>query len=273
MFKTLDSAWKGAVESVLKHGRNVLCRNGGSLEIVGTSIKLLKITYPILRNERRKMSLRYAAGELMWYLSRSDQLDFIKFYAPSYSRFSDNLTTLNGGYGGRIYNGGDDLLNSVIEKLQQEPETRQAVIPLFRPDDATKTTKDCPCTLSLQFMLRGRILHLVVTMRSNDLWLGTPYDIFCFTAIQRYVADSLGVMTGTYTHNVGSLHIYHKDLEKAREAVEAPYVPLGIKGIAKNLIYYTEAEKAWRERGEKVDMEPGFFKEIVRMCRGEYDNC
>ncbi|MNP18299.1 Thymidylate synthase [compost metagenome] len=47
-------------------------------------------------------------------------------------------------------------------------------------------------------------------MRSNDIYLGMPYDIFSFTMLQEMLALELNVELGSYTHMVGSLHIYEK---------------------------------------------------------------
>jgi hypothetical protein len=78
------------------------------------------------------------------------------------------------------------------------------------------TVNDLPCTLSMQFIRRGEHLHCSVCMRSNDVWLGLPYDVFCFSTIQRLVAHRLGLKAGKYIHNVGSLHVYTRDLIKAK---------------------------------------------------------
>jgi thymidylate synthase len=71
---------------------------------------------------------------------------------------------------------------------------------------------DKPCTLSLQFLLRDDKLQLSVMMRSQDIILGTPYDIFMFSELQRTVARLLDVDAGKYVHHVGSCHFYVRDL-------------------------------------------------------------
>lgn len=57
-------------------------------------------------------------------------------------------------------------------------------------------------------------------MRSNDLWMGFPNDVFQFTAIQVYLAMRLGYQLGSYTHIAGSLHLYERDAKKAMENID-----------------------------------------------------
>ena len=47
-------------------------------------------------------------------------------------------------------------------------------------------------------------------MRSNDIWLGLPYDIAFFTTLQQYVSEVTGIPVGKYYHTVGDLHLYEK---------------------------------------------------------------
>ena len=54
-------------------------------------------------------------------------------------------------------------------------------------------------------------------MRSNDIWMGFPYDVFQFTAMQILLSMQLGVELGTYTHISGSLHLYERDLVVAKK--------------------------------------------------------
>jgi len=87
---------------------------------------------------------------------------------------------------------------------------------IFGPVDH-RASKDVPCTVSLHFMVRSGALELVVYMRSNDVWLGWPYDVVMFTVLQEAMATDLGLELGQYTHVDGSLHLYDTN----REQVEA----------------------------------------------------
>lgn len=58
-------------------------------------------------------------------------------------------------------------------------------------------------------------------MRSNDVMLGMPYDIFLFTMLQEMAATTLKCEMGAYHHQVGSLHLYEHQFGMAREILKA----------------------------------------------------
>ena len=82
-------------------------------------------------------------------------------------------------------------------------------------DVLVNPTKDLNCTVCLQFFISEGKLYMTTYMRSNDLWMGFPNDVFQFTCIQIYLAMKLNLQLGTYTHVAGSLHLYERDYEKS----------------------------------------------------------
>ena len=59
--------------------------------------------------------------------------------------------------------------------------------------------------------MRDGLLHILVTMRSSDIWLGLPYDCFNFCNLLHLVANMVGVNPGSYKITMGSLHQYAND--------------------------------------------------------------
>lgn len=131
-------------------------------------------------------------------------------------RYADN-GRLQGAYGPRLrhWRGRIDQLDYVRRLLQRDPDSRQAVIQLYDAERDTLGYKDVPCTLGYRFFLRDGSLHMHTTMRSQDLWLGFPYDLFTNTLIQELMAGWLDAAVGEYHHHVDSLHLYEQDLEAA----------------------------------------------------------
>jgi thymidylate synthase len=131
-----------------------------------------------------------------------------------------------GAYGKRV----ERQVSEVISKLRAYQWTRQAVITLWdRYFDNFTGKKDYPCTVALGFTMQptltGRKLDMHVTMRSNDAWLGLPYDMFQFTQLQQTICRVLAVNRGSYTHTAWSMHLYEPDVEQAYDvALSDSYV-------------------------------------------------
>ena len=188
----------------------------------------------VLKNPRARLSSTVTKGtvfsclgELLWVLAGNNELRFIKYYLSRYDRFSDNGNDLDGAYGPRIFDNkyGLSQFESVVQKLKAKPSSRQAVIQIFDGQDILKASKDVPCTCTLQFFIRNNRLNMFTTMRSNDVFIGMPHDIFVFTMIQEILARRLGLELGDYRHAVGSLHLYEENLQGAEQYLKEGWQP------------------------------------------------
>jgi thymidylate synthase len=166
----------------------------------------------LVLSKKRDLSIKYAVGELLWYLSGSNMVSAISPYSKVWEKLSDDGETVNSAYGHRIYHKfGFDQWEYVKGLLKADPLSRQAVIHIKEPNN--QPTKDLPCTICIQYFIRDNRLHSTVYMRSNDIWMGFPYDVFCFTSLQVKMAMELGVNLGEYTHIAGSLHLYERNVK------------------------------------------------------------
>ena len=215
--KILDDLLRKVFQKLLTKGQIIQPSKGAAKEFYGV---LLEISNPRARLSRTetKGTLFSCIGELLWYLSGTNDLDFIEYYLPMYREFSDDGVTVHGGYGPRIFGSNHDgQFFRVLNILKVKPFSRQAVIQIFDSDDLLESHEDIPCTCTMQFSVRKNLLHLLVSMRSNDAYLGLPHDVFSFTMIQEIMAVALGYEIGTYKHSVGSLHLYDANVEKAEQ--------------------------------------------------------
>lgn len=172
----------------------------------------------------RDISPSYLFGELLWYFTGNQSVNFISKFSSMWSRLSDDGRTSNSAYGHIMkYRHGFNQIEKVIELLMVDPNSRRAVINLNVPNSQVIETKDEPCTIALQFVIRDERLHCTTVMRSNDIWFGLPYDIAFFTELQRYIAERLNVATGSYVHFVTSLHMYDRDEEKLKKVLKGEY--------------------------------------------------
>lgn len=199
----------------------------GTKELLNSGFTLLDITDNIA-TARTGYSLPYMFGELAWY------------FTGSYNGVNDMSA-----YGAIVFNRfGFDQVAQVIDTLKRDPYSRRAVINFNVPNPERFETKDEICTIALVFELREGKLDCTGIMRSNDVWLDTPYDVVFFTELQKHIANELGVGYGKYTHFAVSLHAYEKDIDRVREVWCCKHAAQHLKlDIEKFLTHVSEIER------------------------------
>jgi len=228
----------------VKQGAMTSPRQTTCMEI-GTPVclTLLDTDYNLVTNPYRKLNYAFSLAEVLWIWSGSSLVEPLLPYNKQMAKYSDDGTTLAGAYGPPI----GTQITYVLNLLKHDRDTRQAVITIWQP--SPKPSKDIPCTIMLHFMVRDFALNLSVYMRSNDAWLGFPYDIFTFTTIQKYMAVLSGFRPGVYNHIVGSMHAYARDLADIENAIKYPGEPVRLPSMhLGDLEYLIEYEEALRLR-------------------------
>ena len=195
-------------------------------EVLGCTFKIKDPRARIPYVADRKFSIEYMVAELLWYLSGDNSTEWISNYSAFWKKISDDGKTANSAYGARIFKphdriGGGQFIqwDYIINELKNDSDSRRAVIHIRSPWDSTHAKLDVPCTLTLQFFIRDKKLHMVVNMRSSDLILGIAYDVPAFTFFQEMLAFELGVGLGEYIHMSNSLHIYERHFDMARSII------------------------------------------------------
>ncbi|MCD9193347.1 thymidylate synthase [Streptomyces albireticuli] len=205
----------GAV-ALTKNGDKVSPRGMATREVLNVTMRLTQPRARLLcAPPARIINPAFAVAETVWYLSGTD--------APWIHEFNGRLRhyaddgVLKGAYGPRMRNwaGRIDQLQRVVEILKDDPDSRRALIQLYDPAQDAAGHKDVPCTLGFRFHLRAGRLHMTTSMRGQDVWIGLPYDLFFYTTLHELVAGWLDAELGEYHHQVGSLHVYERDLEQA----------------------------------------------------------
>lgn len=273
---TLDDLLRQLYRVLLDCGAPIRATRGANHEIIAVQLELDAPLARLSRSESRGRPFS-ALGEFLWYLTKDNQLDFIRPYIPRYKDESRDGLTVHGGYGPRLFGQrGHDQVANAIAQLRSSPASRRAVIQLFNAEDNARRHEEVPCTTTLQFLLRDGALHLIATLRSNDAYLGLPHDVFCFTMLQEMVARVMGVELGRYWHSAGSMHLYDKHQAAARRyldeglqrSVAMPPMPASDPWPAVRTVF--DAERRVRN-GDAVDagglgLDP-YWADIVRLLQ------
>lgn len=224
-------AWFGTLEDLFLEGWPVSPRGQDTLELPQHTVAV-DMRHPVVVAPSRKLSEKFMAAEAHWMLSGDDRTETIAPYNRNISQFSDDGLTFFGAYGPRIL----DQLEYVVGKLVQDPDTRQAGLTTWRQNPPSQT-KDVPCTISMFFSIRKGRLNNHVFMRSNDIWLGFPYDVFNFSMVAMLVLARLNtfraqqpigpVRPGVLYLTAGSRHLYDRNSDAALKVMhDEPWDPV-----------------------------------------------
>jgi thymidylate synthase len=209
----ITSAWKTLIGSLFSQGHEASPRGIRTREIINVTLEISKGLNNIIISDHRDLNYRFMVAEWMWITAGFDDVKSLAKYNSIMAKFSDNGEILNGAYGPRL----DHQWSYINKTLQSSPDTRQAVSVIWTPSPTP--SKDIPCTVSLQWLIRQDKLHVTVNMRSSDVWLGLPYDYFTFSQLTNGLAANLGIEVGSVTMNLGSSHLYESNFHGAQQVL------------------------------------------------------
>jgi thymidylate synthase len=185
-------------------------------ELLNVSFEIGNPRNRLIYHPERGFNVSFGLAELVSCLTGVNTVNFLSKFNSNIAQFSDNDVVMYGNYGIRI----TKYLKQIIQKLKDNPETRQANITIYNTEDSFIGTKDVPCTVSMDFKVRDNKLYMHTFMRSNDLVWGFQYDVFFFTLIQEIIANELNVELGSYNHTATSFHVYERHFDLIEEMYE-----------------------------------------------------
>jgi thymidylate synthase len=132
-----------------------------------------------------------------------------------HANFTDHMRVASLGdsdsYATRLFDyehSGHDQVRWVIDRLRADPSSRSATITTFQPH--TDTTY-IPCVSMLDFWLPDGAVELVVYAHSIDFGAKGYANLIELAALQRLVADGLGVPVGRLLMIIKSAHVYETE--------------------------------------------------------------
>lgn len=210
-----DTAWLKLLRKIAAEGTISEPRGIRTLELIGHKCEV-DMKWPVNDFKKRKLGYKFMCAEAWWIMTGQNRLDSIKAFSESIGKFSDDGEFFFGAYGPRIV----DQLMYISRCLTEDHASRQAVLTTWRPNPPK--SKDIPCTISLQFLIRDGKLDCLANMRSSDAWLGVPYDWFNFSMISGGICLLLKkagqyIELGTLHFYAGSQHLYESNLETVND--------------------------------------------------------
>ena len=211
-YPNANSAWENLYYGLNKDGDITSPRGIKIKETLGCNIYILNPMDNLVFNEFRGLSPIYLAKEYAWYKSGSRKVEDAVKLSKFWGTIANDDGTVNSNYGAYIFvkeSDGKSVWEKTVDILKNDRDSRQAIIQI--PIMPSRGSKDTPCTSSIQFFIREDKLFCTVYMRSTDVILGFPIDIFQFTMWQIEMAHELGLNLGWMRFISGNIHCYEKN--------------------------------------------------------------
>ena len=165
----------------------------------------------------------------------------LRFFNANYKDCNDNYL-----------NKGVDQLKYIIDTILKDPFSRRIIMTTFNP---VQVNEGClfPChSLMIQFYIREEndIYYLSQQnyIRSNDIFLGNPYNIASFALMSYLLCHHLNYITKSNKYKpdmlyitLGDYHLYKDHYEAAQEQINRipyPFPQLNIKNYHDNIEDY-----------------------------------
>lgn len=134
------------------------------------------------------------------------------------------------------YIGEVDQIGEMIRLIKEEPGSRRIIVDSWNAGlnhDAVLTA----CHNFFQIYVRGEYLDMNLSVRSNDLFLGCPFNIASYSLLLMMIAQVTGKKPGKLYYNIGIAHVYLNHTEQineqlTREPRELPVVKIN-PGVTK----------------------------------------
>lgn len=260
-YKTDENCYLDCIKRILEVGKSRDDRTGvGTVSIFGHQMEFdISQSIPLFTTKR--VPWKSCIEELLWFMRGDTDVKIlqkrgVKIWDGNTSReFLDNrglyhydTGILGPGYGwqwrhfGAKYSqafadtsnldtskiGGFDQLEYVINELKTNPFSRRIMMSYWNPPDFDKTAL-LPCHTSCQFYVTERsgerYLSCMFNMRSNDIFLGNPFNIFSYAVLTYIIAKRCDMNPDRLIYNVGDMHIYKNHLEQIAEQLEREIRP------------------------------------------------
>ena len=111
-------------------------------------------------------------------------------------------------------------LHDVVKELREDPTTRQAILPIFFPEDTGyRPHRRKPCSISYHFMLTPTGLDIFYHLRSCDIIRHFRDDIYLTVRLLLWVLEQLrhqdkrwkSIVPGQFVCYIGNLHCFTND--------------------------------------------------------------
>lgn len=255
---TVDKEYNKLLRHILKRGTIKSDRTGtGTISLFGYQFRIpLSEGFPLLTT--KFVSFKLITIELLWFISGDTNIrtlvlqgcniwnkDGYRGYKDkmkakynnqpvlSYDEYIEKIKTdeefakefgdLGDTYGFQWRNKRVDQLKNVIEQIKNNPDSRRLMVVSWDCDVVDSLVLP-PCHPLFQFYVENGKLSCHFYMRSNDVFLGLPFNIGSYALLTHLIAQECGLQVGDLIYSVGDTHIYTNHIKQVKQQLKRrPY--------------------------------------------------
>lgn len=221
------------LRDVMDNGVDKGDRTGtGTRSVFGRQVRYdLQQGFPLLTT--KKLHIRSILHELLWFLSGDTNIRYLRDNGVSiWDEWATPDGELGPVYGAqwRRWLGTDgqehDQIAALVDGLKNNPNSRRHIINGWNvaelPDEHQKPWDNAaagkmalpPCHVLYQFYVANNRLSASLYIRSNDLFLGNPYNTASLAFLTHMLAQQCDLDVGEIILSIGDAHIYSNHFEQ-----------------------------------------------------------
>ncbi|MDZ4699763.1 MAG: thymidylate synthase [Rhodothermales bacterium] len=227
MYQYLDLLRHVKANGVRKEDRT----GTGTLSVFGYQMRFdLQAGFPLLTT--KKVFFKGLAYEMLWFLQGSTNIQYLTDNGVSiWNEWADAEGNLGPVYGKqwRAWRTADgreiDQIAGVIHTIKTNPDSRRILVNAWNVGEIDQMALP-PCHLFYQFYVANGRLSCSLYIRSNDLFLGAPFNIAEYALLTHMIAQQCDLGVGELVYTIGDAHIYTNHLDQVDEQLAREPLPL-----------------------------------------------
>ena len=241
------------IRKILNEGTEEETRNGKTLSTFGEMMKFSLKNGKIPFLTSKKLAWKTCLKELLWFikgdtsnkrlnekgvhiwdgntthefmrsrdLSHYEDGDLGPLYGFQWKHFNAHYEGCNSDYSGKGVNQLQNVINDLINPHTRS--SRRHIVSAWNPQQLDEGVLP-PCHVLFQFVVTdGNKLSCTLYQRSNDEFLGVPFNIASYSFLTHLIAKHCGLEAHEFIHYGGDVHIYDDHLEQVKEQItREPY--------------------------------------------------
>jgi thymidylate synthase len=217
---------------VRDHGVQKTDRTGtGTQSVFGYQMRFdLAEGFPLVTT--KKVFFKGLAVEMIWFLRGDTNTKYLNDYGVKiWDAWADEHGNLGPVYGkqwvdwrgqnGQTFN----QIQIVVDSIRNNPDSRRHIVNAWNVADVSDMALP-PCHMFYQFYVADGRLSCQLYVRSNDLFLGAPFNIAEYALLVHMMAQQCNLEPGELVYTIGDAHVYLNHLDQIDEQLLREPLPL-----------------------------------------------